>query len=269
MTVIDSENRKVFISYIRENEAEIDKICRAFEENGIDYWRDLEDIYPGQEWKNAINNAINNGMFFLAFFSKEYENKDQTYMNKELIAAIDILRAKPLDCGWFIPIRLSSCEIPNYEYGAGRTLQDIHYLDLFPDFEIGIERLVDVIKQEEDQPPDALPSHYWEKEFTYRGLKSLIESKSGAGFHNADKGHPVYVLGAAGVSQETLQFWDYADSPEKNTLFKMLSKLSKEFKELRIEDFHFVWWYDFSEWRDFCKFAVDVYNNRFSDQENE
>ncbi|MHC4322279.1 MAG: hypothetical protein ACYST3_08390 [Planctomycetota bacterium] len=93
----------------------------------------------------------------------------------------------------------------------------------------------------------------------YQGLKSLIERGDGTGFHNADLGHPVYGLGASDASEETLKAWEYADSPEKSLLFKMLSLLSKELKQLGIEDFHFIWWYDFSEWKDYCKFAIDVY----------
>ena len=102
----------------------------------------------------------------------------------------------------------------------------------------------------------------FEKEYIYQGLKSLIENGDGTGFHNADLGHPVYRLSASEVSFETLRSLGNADSPEKNLLFKMLSKLSKELKLSGIEDMRFIWWYDFSEWRDFCKFALDVYDRR-------
>jgi hypothetical protein len=44
----------------------------------------------------------------------------------------------------------------------------------------------------------------------------------------------------------------------------MLSNLSKELKEQGIEEYRFIWWYDFSEWKDFCKFAVDIYNKKVS-----
>ena len=101
-----------------------------------------------------------------------------------------------------------------------------------------------------------------EKEYIYQGLKCLIENGDGTGFHNADLGHPVYRLGASDASYESLKSLENADSPEKNSLFKMLSKLSKELKQSGIEDMRFIWWYDFSEWRDFCKFALDVYDRR-------
>ena len=103
---------------------------------------------------------------------------------------------------------------------------------------------------------------YFEKKYIYLGLRSLIESGSGYGFHNADLGHPVYRIGASNASVEMLKDWEYADSPEKNLLFKMLSRLSKELKQLGIEDMRYTWWYDFSEWKSFCKFATDVYDRK-------
>ena len=59
-----------------------------------------------------------------------------------------------------------------------------------------------------------------------------------------------------------LRVWEYADSPGKNVLYKLLSKLSKELKETGIGNSGFVWWYDFTEWKDFCKFAIDVYDKK-------
>ena len=72
-------------------------------------------------------------------------------------------------------------------------------------------------------------------------------------------GHPVYVVGANELDDSA---WVYADSPEKNRLFKMLSKLSKELKQSGIEDLRMIWWYDFSEWKNFCRFALDVYEKK-------
>lgn len=253
----NSVNKKVFISYVRENSKDIDQICNKFKENNIDYWLDRDQIEPGIFWKTAIKNAINGGGYFLACFSKEYEGKSETHMNEEILLAIDILRKKKFNSGWFIPIKLSACEIPDYDIGAGKTLKDIHYLDFSEDWELNVNRLIDKIMPKKDDKLSGKYDDCFQKQYIYQGLKSLIENGNGTGFHNADMGHPVYLLGAKGIEDSS---WEYADSPEKNLLFKMLSKLSKELKQSGIEDLRFVWWYDFSEWKDFCKFALDVYN---------
>jgi hypothetical protein len=90
------------------------------------------------------------------------------------------------------------------------------------------------------------------KALVFQGLRHLIESGEGCGFHNNDRRHPIYTEGAAGTTSEMSSKQDNA---EKNALFRMLSALSQDFKENT--DFTTMkWWYDFSEWQDFCKFAI-------------
>lgn len=95
---------------------------------------------------------------------------------------------------------------------------------------------------------------FGELELMYRGLKALIETGRGVGFHNADQGHPVYALGSKG---EQTDEWRYADSPERNELYKLLSGLSSQLKSRGIGGMGYTWWDDFGEWKDFCKFAFD------------
>lgn len=261
MTTKKTEPKNVFISYVRENSDEVDRICKEFRKEGISYWIDREDIEPGKLWKTAIKDAINNGAYFLACFSKEYAERTETHMNEEILVAIEILRKKSFNSGWFIPIKLSECEIPAIDIGVGYTLQDIHHLKFYENWDTGMERLVDIIKREEESKQPDIYDNFFENQYIYQGIKSLIERGDGTGFHNADLGHPVYVMGATGKLHKA---WEYADSPEKNLLFKMLSNLSKELKEQGIEEYRFIWWYDFSEWKDFCKFAVDIYNKKVS-----
>jgi len=254
--------KKVFVSYVSDNAAEVNKICGAFKKNGINYWLDRDQIEPGKIWKQAIREAINKGAFFLACFSSEYQKRSKTYMNEELLLGVDIMRSKPYNSGWLIPIKLSPCQIPQLDIGAGKTLEDLQYLNFHENWNNEIERLIDIIKRDVSPTQTRSRKKYFEKEYTFLGLKSLIESGNGAGFHNADLGHPVYRLGASDAPSEMLKDWEYADSPEKNLLFKMLSKLSKELKQAGIERLRYIWWYDFSEWNDFCKFVIDVYDNK-------
>lgn len=78
-----------------------------------------------------------------------------------------------------------------------------------------------------------------DKQLIYRGLKLLLASGK-----VSDKGHPGYAV------------INHGRRPETEPMFKLLSRLSKELKKSGIEDLHYTWWYDFSEWSDYCKFMM-------------
>ena len=103
----------VFVSYVSENIGIVDQLYQELKSYGIEVWRDRDNIAPGLRWKREIREAIQQGAFFIACFSKEYDERGKTYMNEELTIAIEELRQRPTDRVWFIPIRLDDCEIPD------------------------------------------------------------------------------------------------------------------------------------------------------------
>ncbi len=146
-----------FISYCHENKDSIDRLCQDLISHGVTVWLDRNEIHPGVQWKQAIRQAIHHGDFFIACFSKEYNNRDKTYMNEELTVAIDRLRQKPNDKIWFIPVRLNECEIPDIDIGEGETLRDLQYIDLHENWEAGVQALLNVISAEQS-PSDSEPN---------------------------------------------------------------------------------------------------------------
>ena len=136
----------VFISYVRENKAEVDRIHQELESHGIKIWRDLQNINPGERWKRQIRKAIREGTFFIACFSKEYHERNESYMNEELTIAIERLRQLHIDRVWFIPIKLNDCGLPDIALGPGETLEDLNYVDLYEDWDNGIQRIVNLIQ---------------------------------------------------------------------------------------------------------------------------
>lgn len=142
----------VFISYVRENTKIVDKFCQELKSHGIQVWRDRDDIAPGSRWKREIRNAIREGTFFVACFSKEYNDREKTYMNEELAIAIEELRQRPHDRIWFIPVKLNECEIPDLDVGGGETLRDLHYVNLYEDWDGGIQRILKAIQSASPVP---------------------------------------------------------------------------------------------------------------------
>ncbi|MDG4830376.1 TIR domain-containing protein [Solwaraspora sp. WMMD1047] len=137
--------RRAFLSYVREDLAAVVKIADALRMVGIDVWMDRTHLKVGDRWADTIKDAISEGDYFLAFFSRAYSNRTSTYMNEELLLAVEQLRRRPRARRWFIPITLDQCEIPKYPIGAGETLEQIHHLDFSDDWSSSIAQLITAI----------------------------------------------------------------------------------------------------------------------------
>jgi HEAT repeat protein len=142
----DQQPKHVFISYVRENRAQVDRLARDLEKAGVNVWLDRHSIKPGVNWKIAIRDAIKEGAFFIACFSKEYQSREETHMNEELTLAIERLRTLRYGRVWFIPVLLSECDVPARSIGAGETLLDINWVSLYENWEDGIQKILNVIK---------------------------------------------------------------------------------------------------------------------------
>lgn len=149
----DKKMAHVFISYVHENEQQVQRLLDELTRHGIEVWLDKTKINPGQYWKVAIAEAIDKGDFFVACFSEEYSEKGKRYMNEEITLAIEQLRQRGDDATWFIPV-LFSGEVPPRRIDASRKLTDIHWVELNEaNWDNGIQQILRVI-----QPPIHLRS---------------------------------------------------------------------------------------------------------------
>jgi hypothetical protein len=132
----------VFVSYLRDDSALVDRLCAELRLAGIDVWLDRDRLQPGQRWRSAIRTAIQSGACFIACFSSAYAERAHTYMNEELAVAIEELRTRPSDRTWFIPVLLTAADLPDLEIGVGETIRDLQWADLTSDWERGLLTLV-------------------------------------------------------------------------------------------------------------------------------
>jgi hypothetical protein len=134
--------RRVFISYVREDSEAIDRLAHALRGSGFDVWLDRTDLLPGMNWQSEIKSAIQAGDYFIACFSPRYAAKQVSYMNEELIVAIEQLRRMPRTRRWFIPVMLEKCDIPELPIGLGETLDNLHYADFSRDWDAAFQTVV-------------------------------------------------------------------------------------------------------------------------------
>jgi len=132
---------KVFIAYVVEDWREAEQLYDALEAAGFAPWMDRRKLLPGQNWPRAIENAIDTSDFFVACFSERSVAKKGGFQ-AEIRYALDCARQLPLDDIFVVPVRLGACKVP-------RTIQkQFQYLDLLPDWESGVAKLVGALRKE-------------------------------------------------------------------------------------------------------------------------
>jgi TIR domain len=133
---------RVFIAYVEEDLAFARKLYSAFERSGFRPWLDKKRLMPGQNWPRAIETAIQTSDFFVACFSRRATSKRGSF-HSELRYALFCAAKVPLDEIFLIPLRLDECVVP------ARISKQTQYLDLFPDWNTGIARLLAVMKTQQ------------------------------------------------------------------------------------------------------------------------
>ena len=135
-----SGRTQVFIAYASEDLAEARKLYRALKNEGLEPWMDEQKLLPGQNWPRAIERAIEVSDYFLVCFSKRSVSK-RGFFQSELRYALDVAAYVPLDEIFLLPVRLSDCQVPL------QIARKTQYIDLFPDWEVGFNALVNVMKK--------------------------------------------------------------------------------------------------------------------------
>ncbi len=141
--VVFQANRRprVFLAYGKEDRAKVKKLCGALKTAGLEPWMDEEKLLPGQNWPRAIQRAIEVSDFFVVCFSRHSVAK-RGFFQSELRYALDVAACVPLEEIFLVPVRLSECELPL------RIAQSTQYIDLFPNWEAGVNALIFMMKEQ-------------------------------------------------------------------------------------------------------------------------
>jgi hypothetical protein len=135
---------RVFIAYVEEDLSIVKRLYQAFERHGFRPWLDKKKLLPGQNWPRAIETAIQTSDFFVACFSQRATSKRGSF-HSELRYALNCAGKVPLDEIFFIPLRLDECVVPR------RIARQTQYVDLFPDWDAGVSRVIAVIRAQDER----------------------------------------------------------------------------------------------------------------------
>jgi TIR domain len=173
----------VFISYFRDDQPEIELICKSLSERGIDYWLDLERLEAGQNWKASIEARIEQASAFILCASEKFWTRPSSPVHQEIDAACKVLAKKHPTETWFFPIRLDQCRLPDNQIGLGRKLSNYHAVDGSSNLEEAARELAARVAKYLADPAQKLGS---------LRIKNLAKS---SGFLRIDGGyvnHPVF-----------------------------------------------------------------------------
>ena len=134
-----SRGPRIFIAYAVEDVRSALDLYSALENRGYEPWIDRRKLLPGQNWLRRIEDAISSSDFFIACFSGNSARKRGGFQ-AEIRYALDCARRMPLDDVFIIPVRLDDCRVPR------AITRETQYVDLFPDFNAGFDRILAIIE---------------------------------------------------------------------------------------------------------------------------
>ena len=129
---------QVFINYAKEDKEIAQKLYHDLKSAGLKPWMDTEDIDPGDPWRKITPQAIKQSSKFLLLHSANSLSK-KGFVQKEIKIALEVMDEFPTSETFIIPIRLDECK-PHDE-----KLQDIQWIDLYSDYQAGVEKILSVI----------------------------------------------------------------------------------------------------------------------------
>lgn len=136
---------RVFVAYVHEDAVQAGRIFDGLLSAGFDPWMDTRKLLPGQNWARAIQNALETSDFAICCLSHASIHKRGGFQ-AEIRSAIETARRLPLDEIFLVPVRLDTCPAPK------ELARDWQYVDMFPDWQKGMDRVIEAIRKHAKRP---------------------------------------------------------------------------------------------------------------------
>jgi hypothetical protein len=128
---------QVFLIYAHGDKKVVRKLYHRITRNHIKAWLDEKELFPGQNWKYEIRQAILRSDVVIVCLSMQF-NKQGGFRHEELQIALEKARSFPDGEIFIIPARLEKCDLPE-------PLRQWQSVDLFE--ADGFNKLLRVLKE--------------------------------------------------------------------------------------------------------------------------
>ena len=122
----------VFVSYARENIAQVRQLVAELAAEGVNAWFD-EGIEPAELWAHTVANRIREREFFILCLSRELLRRENSYVYEELAVARAHKGLPTSSNEWLILLSFDSCPIPDRQLAESFPLSSVHVTALSPD----------------------------------------------------------------------------------------------------------------------------------------
>ena len=102
---------RVFLIYAHGDKKAIRKLYHRIIRNHLKAWLDEKDLFPGQNWKYEIRQAILRSDIVIVCLSTQF-NKQGGFRHEEIKIALEKARSFPDGEIFIIPSRLVKCVLP-------------------------------------------------------------------------------------------------------------------------------------------------------------
>src|SRR5581483_11706667 len=123
---------KAFLCHASEDKPVVKELYRKLQEDGFEPWLDQRALHAGELWERKIFEAIRSSDAFLVCLSQS-SPVTEGFVNREIAYALEIVKNKPEDAIFIIPIRLDhKVQLPTHlsqwqspEFFTARGYQEI------------------------------------------------------------------------------------------------------------------------------------------------
>lgn len=103
--------RLTFVSYAHEDYSTVKEIIDFLDDRGFNPWYDKQNIFVGERWWKAIEQAIERSTAFLLCLSQT-STKPRSVLQAEIEKGLGKLKTLPSNSIYFLPVRIDNCDVP-------------------------------------------------------------------------------------------------------------------------------------------------------------